>query len=168
MSITYSHLQESVEQYFQGLQAERKRAVAILNAIKERFIAREVPEDNIWFQVPDTEDEEDGKPNKRTVTGALDLFPTATEKKWKVDLVIHVQINAISSTTFYNEISVKFDSPNGTAHLFAGDDEIAKTELNSSPLNQAELARFCDAIFERMMSSGEPQSGQYRKIGFQQ
>jgi hypothetical protein len=168
MPMTYSDLQQATEGFFVGTKAERKRAVAILNAIKERLVTREVPTENVWYQRPNTEDqEEDDKERKRPADTALDAFPTENENKWSVDLVVHVEgPDPVSYSRFYNQVSIKFDSPGGTARLFLADEEIARTELNSSPVNQAELARFCDALFERMMSSHDPESGQRRKIGF--
>ena len=166
--MTYSDLQQATEGFFEGMKTERKRAVTILNAIKERLLAREVPVDNVWFQPPDTEEqEEEGKIKKRPADIVLDAFPTENENKWRVDLVVHVEgPDLVSHSRFYNQVGIKFASPGGTARLFIGEDEVAHTEANSSPVNQAELARFCDALFERMMSSHEPGSVQRRKIGF--
>jgi hypothetical protein len=161
MANTFAELKEAVEGYFRDVETQRRRAVAILNAIQERFVARDVPSNDVWFQPPDAEDDQQGL----TVRQALDHFPT-DNNEWAVDLVLLVRAEPDSYTQFYNRIILKFDSPTGTVHLFLGDEEFGQMEPDSSPTNQDTLARLCDSLFERMVTSYEPGSGQRRKIGF--
>jgi hypothetical protein len=161
MAHTFAELKDAVEGYFRGVETQRRRAIQIFSAVRERVVARDVPPNDVWFQSPGTEDEQEGW----TVRQALDHFPTQNNE-WNVDLVVLIRAEPNSYTRFYNPLSIKFDSPTGTARLFLGDAEVGRTEADSSPTNQDALARLCDELFQSMIKSYEPGSTQRRTIGF--
>jgi len=111
--------------------------------------------------IPGAEDEK-----ASTANAVLKHFPENTNE-WTVELVTRVRAGQ-SYTLFYNPITIKFDSPTGTARLLIQGNEIARTEADSSPSNQDALTRFCDTLFDNMASSFEPGSEARRKIGFSQ
>ena len=160
MANTFGELKEAVEGYFRGVETQRRRAVQICNALHERFVARDIPANDVWFQAPDTGEEQEGWTPRK----ALDHFPTENDE-WNVDLVVHVRAEP-NYTRFYNALTFKFDSPTGTVRLFLGDTEFGQMQPDSSPTNQDTLARLCDELFQSMIKSYEPGRGQRRKIGF--